>query len=382
VRLDVRRRLRLPAWRPSFVLRAAWKYGLGVGVAAVLLTAGGVDRVQPNGHALATSVLPTTVPCGTIATDLNDPSTATWTATSSPYPGTASPYNLPVSSTNNADPTVQPCDAIVVPKDVTLKIDASQGPVQIFSHGAAIKVDGGHLLVLGKDEINSVLFDAEPDVASWIGITVNASDSTHLGNASLAFASIQHAVNSITITSGATSTPDPTDLTKRLPYGLALVNSGIGPSYFDGIDATNTPVGVIGHSDPFTNRADGKFGTVNNIGNQGIKFQWDGSAPAVTEYALKVDSVTFGSSVPFAATGCLPLQLPCSAGFIGNDAILATFDAVSPPPVLINQSRFYRAGAFGVELKSSKGPVITSNSFDCNGVSAKTRDTCVGSGLH
>jgi len=205
VRLDVLRRLQLPASPPSLLLRAAWKYGVAVGVAAVVLTAGGVDRVQPNAHALATSVLPTTVPCGTIATDLNDPTTATWTATKSPYPGTASPYNLPVSSTNNADPTVQPCDAIVVPPDVTLKIDASQGPVQIFSHGAAIDVHGGHLLVLGASEINSVLFDAEPDVASWTGITVDASDASHAGNASLAFASIQHALNSITITHQAAS---------------------------------------------------------------------------------------------------------------------------------------------------------------------------------
>ncbi|TMF97897.1 MAG: hypothetical protein E6I10_06140, partial [Chloroflexi bacterium] len=374
MRLDVLRRLQLPASPPSLLLRAAWKYGVAVGVAAVVLTAGGVDRVPPNGHALATSVLPTTVPCGTIATDLNDPTTATWTATKSPYPGTASPYNLPVSSTNNADPTVQPCDAIVVPPDVTLKIDASQGPVQIFSHGAAINVHGGHLLVLGASEINSVLFDAEPDVASWNGIMVDASDASHPGNASLAFASIQQALNSITITSGATSTPDPMDLTKQLPYGLALVNSGIGPSYFDGIDATNTPVLVKG-------QADGKFGTVNNIGSQGINLSFDGSAPAVTN-ALEIQGVTFGSSVPFAATGCLPFQLPCSAGFIGNDAILGTFTSADPPPVLINQSRFFRAGGFGVELNGPKQPVITNNNFDCNGVSAKTRDTCVGSGLH
>src|SRR5205823_11991015 len=73
VRLDVLRRLQLPASPPSLLLPAAWKYGVAVGVAAVVLTAGGVDRAQPNGHVLATSVLPTTVPCGTIATDPNDP---------------------------------------------------------------------------------------------------------------------------------------------------------------------------------------------------------------------------------------------------------------------------------------------------------------------
>ncbi len=379
--LDVRRRLQLPALPPSLLLRAAWKYGVGVGVAAVVLTAGGVDRVQPNGHALASNVLPTTVPCGQIATDANDPHTATWTAIKSPY-GTGSPYNLPVNTTNNTDPGVVPCDAIVVPPDVTLKIDASQGPVQIFSHGAAIQVDGGHLLVLGTSEVNSVLFDAEPDVASWIGITIDASDATHLGNASLAFTSIQHALNSITITSGATSTPDPTDLTKQLPYGLALVNSGIGPSYFDGIDAIDTPVRVKGQSTVSPDRADGKFGTVNNIGSQGIKLSWSAAAPAVAAYALEIDSVAFGSSVPFAATGCLPLQLPCSAGFIGNDAVLATFTAPNPPPVHITRSRFYRAGSFGVELNSPIRPLITHNNFDCNGTgSSKPTQTCVGSGL-
>src|SRR5207245_8966631 len=119
VRLDVLRRLKPPASPTSSLLRAAWKYGLGVGIAAVLLTAGGVDRVQPNGHALATNVLPTPVPCGPIATDPLDPHTATWTATKSPYPGTGSPYNLPVSTTNNTDPNVTPCDAVVVPFDVT-----------------------------------------------------------------------------------------------------------------------------------------------------------------------------------------------------------------------------------------------------------------------
>jgi hypothetical protein len=387
VRLDALRRLEPPASPPGFLLRAALKYAVGVGIAAVVLTGGGVEQVPPHGHSLATNVQPTNVPCGTIATDLNDPTTATWTAVKSPYPGTASPYNLPVNATNNTDPTVQPCDAIVVPRDVTLKIDASQGPVQIFSHGAAINVHGGHLLVLGASEINSVLFDAEPDVASWTGITID-TDSSRPGNASLAYASIQHALNSITITSGATSTPDPTDMTKQLPFGLVLVNSGIGPSYFDGIDIVDTPVLFRGHTDPATGRADGKFGTVNNIGSQGIKLKWDTFAPPLptNASALDIESVTFGSSVPFAATGCLPLQLPCSAGFIGNDAVVANFTDPSlvpnPPPVVINQSRFYRASSFGVELNNASRPVITNNNFDCNGTgSPKPTQTCVGTGL-
>jgi hypothetical protein len=78
-------------------------------------------------------------------------------------------------ATNNPDPTIPSCDAIVVPPDVTLKIDASQGMVKIYSHGAAIKVDGGHLVVTGTSDVNSALFDAEPDVASWDGIVVDAN---------------------------------------------------------------------------------------------------------------------------------------------------------------------------------------------------------------
>jgi len=40
VRLDVVRRLKPPASPTSFLLRAGWKYALGVGIAAVLFTAG------------------------------------------------------------------------------------------------------------------------------------------------------------------------------------------------------------------------------------------------------------------------------------------------------------------------------------------------------
>lgn len=381
VRLDVVHRLKPSALPAAHLRRHAWKYGVGAAIAALALTAGGVETAQPHPHALASTVLPTNVPCGPIATDPGDPHTATWTAVSSPY-GTGSTYNLPVNATNNADPTVQPCAAVIVPADVTLRIDASQGPVHVSSHGAAISVQGGHLLVLGNSETNSVLFDAEPDVSSWDGINVTASDPAHRGNASLAYASIQNALNSITITSGATSTPDPTNLTSQLPYGLALVNSGVGPSYFDGIDVTDTPVLLKGRTDSVTHRADGKFGTVNNIGSQGIKLTFDSSAPAITANALDIESVTFGSSVPFAATGCLPLQLPCSAGFIGNDAILASFTTANPPPVFINQSRFYRAGSFGVELNGPNRPIIKDNNFDCNGTgSPKPTATCVGTGL-
>src|ERR1700737_958630 len=278
LRLDARRRLKPPASPTGLLLRAAWKYGLGVGIAALLLTAGGVDRVQPNGQALATNVLPTNVPCGPIATDTGDPHTATWTAISSPY-GTGSTYNLPANATNNPDPTAPSCAAIIVPADVTLKIDASQGAVHISSHGAAIKVDGGHLLVLGTSETASVLFDAEPDVSSWDGITATASEPTHRGNASMAFASVQNALNSITITSGATSTPDPTNLGSQLPYGLALINSGIGPPFFDGIAPPNTPILVKGQTNVLTDRADGKCGTGNNIGPQGTSGPVTRSAP-------------------------------------------------------------------------------------------------------
>src|SRR5260370_2947804 len=146
--------------------------------------------------------------------------------------------------------------------------------------------------------------------------------------------------------------------------------------------AAQPAVAHKGRSDPLTQRADGKFGTVNNIGSQGIKSSGSVSARAITANALDVESVTFGSSVPFATTGCLPLQLPCSAGFIWNDAIQATFTTPNAPPVLISQSRIYRAGSFGVELTAANRPVIRDNNFDCNGTSSATpTQSCVGAGL-
>jgi len=386
VRLDVRHRLRPTSSAAEILARHAWKLGLGV-VVAVLLTARGAGPTYTHPHALATSVVPTTVPCGDIKLDAGSADTATWTATSSPY-GTGSPYILPHNDPNlpTTDPNNPNCltstnasDEVHVPSGIKLVIDASLGPVQIFSHGTGIFVNGGQLKTISTDATKTVVFDGEPDVASWDGINVSAADPAHRGNASLSFVSIQHALTAITITSGATSSPD------SASYGLTVRNSGIGPSYFDGIDATNTPISLSGRVDPLTLRPDGQFGTLNNIGSQGIKVTYDPGQPnypaSIPDKALDVENMTFGSSVPFGETTCVPLQ-PCAAGSIGNDAIQANLVAGQPPIKLDNNS-FFRAGSYGLELANANNPTITNNIFTCNGSgSPKPVISCVGTGLH
>src|SRR6202022_46282 len=201
VRLDVRHRLKPPASPANILARHAWKLGLGVVVVA-LLTARGAGQTYTHPHALATSVVPTSVPCGDIKLDARSTDTATWTATSSPY-GTGSPYILPRNDPNlpTADPSNPNCltaaktpDEVHVPAGVRLVIDGSLGPVQIFSHGAGIFVNGGQLKTISTDATNTVIFDASPDVASWDGINISAADAAHRGNASLSFVSVQHAL--------------------------------------------------------------------------------------------------------------------------------------------------------------------------------------------
>jgi parallel beta-helix repeat protein len=385
VRLDVRHRLKPPSSPAEILARNAWKLGLGV-VVAVLLMARGAGPVYTHPHALATSVVPTSVPCGDIKLDPGSPDTATWTATSSPY-GTGSPYILPHNDPNlpTTDPNNPNCltaskaaDEVHVPAGIKLVIDGSQGPVQIFSHGTGIFVNGGQLKTISTGTTNTVVLDAEPDVASWDGINVSAPDPAHRGNASLSFVSIQHALTAITITSGATSSPDNTS------YGLTVRNSGIGPSYFDGIDATNTPISVTGRVDPLTMRPDGQFGTLNNIGSQGIKVTYDPGQPnyptSLPGKALDVESMTFGSSVPFGETSCVPLS-PCAAGSIGNDAIQANL-VTGQTPIKLDNNSFFRAGSYGLDLANANNPTITNNIFTCNGSgSAKPVISCVGSGL-
>lgn len=349
--------------RAGFWPRNAWKIGLGVGILG-LLSARGASQILVHPHLSLRSATATTVPCGSLGSG-----TTTWNTQ-------GSPYILPVNVTNDPvanDPAA--CQTgIVVPSDGTLVIDATAGPVQIFSHGAAINVDGGALLTLGTSGTRPVTFDAEPDVAAWDGISITAADPGHRGHASLAYVSIQHALTAFTVTSGALSTSDPSNPLNQVPYGLAIVNSGIGPSYFDGIDATNTPISITG-------QADGRFGTVNNIGSQGVKVVFDSSGPSLSTPGLDVEKVTFGSSVPFAETTCSPLQA-CAAGSIGNDAILGTFTANQQQAVKLDHNRFFRAGSYGVELNGANLPVVTNNNFDCNGSgSAKPVVSCVGTGL-
>lgn len=351
----------------DLLLRHGWKIGFAV-LALALLTTRGVEQVQTNGRALDNTILPTNVPCGTIATDSASSNTATWTATTSPY-GSGSPYHLPINFANNLDQTVTPCTGgVIVPQGVTLKIDATNGPVKIFSHGAGIIVQGGHLLVIGTQPtgttVNAVSFDAEPDVASWDGISIHAADASHLGDGSFTYASIEHALTAITIDSGATS------FVGSGSYGLTLSNTGIVNSYFDGIDATNTPISLSG-------MRDGRFGTLNNIGSFGIKVAFDKNAPPPPENALKVDGMTFGSSVPFAEpTTCPPLSA-CAAGTIGNDAIHGTFAQGLTQRASITSSDFFRAGNFGIDLANANDPIVAGNTFDCNGTgSPDPKHTC------
>ncbi|TME21374.1 MAG: hypothetical protein E6I68_11410, partial [Chloroflexi bacterium] len=189
MKLPILHRRQSPA--PSAVLRLgnAWKLGF-VLVAAALLMARGT--AQPAVH-LQQHILPSTVS--------SDPSAC------APFPAAA-----------ESEPLSPP--GVVVGHNSTLVIDGSQGPVQIFSHGAGIYVAGGELHTIGTGADNSVTFDAEPDVASWDGIRI-AADTNRQGDASLSYVSIQHALTGINITSGATSSPDDNH------YGLTVHNSGI-----------------------------------------------------------------------------------------------------------------------------------------------------------
>jgi len=352
VKLPILHRRHLPALR-SIVLRGGpWKLGFAILGAALLMARG---TAQPAVHlqqqTLAVTGGPTEVPCLLPAGETR------WTAAGSPYilpstipsdPSACAPFPPAAES----EPLSPP--GVVVGDKSRLVIDGSQGPVQIFSHGAGIYVAGGELQTIGTGADNSVTFDAEPDVASWDGIRI-AADTNRQGDASLSYVSIQHALTGINITSGATSSPDDSH------YGLTVQNSGIVVSYFDGIDALNTPIAITG-------QRDGRFGTLNNIGSFGIRASFDNRAPAIPAggLALKVQNMTFGSSVPFAEKDCPPLQ-PCAAGTIGNDAIQATFVDHAAQPALINHNDFFRAGSYGVELLNPSNPQMLDNTFHCNG---------------
>jgi hypothetical protein len=279
VRLDLGNGRKLSASFSNLLLRHGWKLGFAL-LAVVLLTARGVTQGPTHltqGRFLAVSSDgPTLVPCGPLPAG-----TTTWSAAHSPYILPVNSTNDPVANDPNACPAFplpgesepSPLPGVVVQPGSTLVIDASQGPVQIFSHGAGILINGGSLQTTGTavgfdsngKEIptNYVAFDAEPDVASWDGIAALASDSAHQGNISLALTSVAHALTSITINSGATSTVNPSVAVNngasssvvsigtgaQVPVGLALLDVAIGPSYFDGIDVVNTPLSFIGEPD-------------------------------------------------------------------------------------------------------------------------------------
>jgi len=109
----------------------------------------------------------------------------------------------------------------------------------------------------------------------------------------------------------------------------------------------------------------------------GINATFGSSAPTIPADALHIDGMTFGSSAPFGVNAC-PSNQPC---YIGNQAILGTFSPNATQPVYVNNSNFYRAGTYGVQLDSVNRPVLTGNTFVCNGLGAPTTGaTCTGSG--
>jgi hypothetical protein len=373
----------------DFLLTHAWKLGFGL-LAVALLTARGASQPMHHlpGRALAAAAGgPTVIQCGALPSG-----TTTWSIAGSPY---ILPSNDPVlGAGDSAHPNCLRTDStgttiaddIYVPADGTLVIDASQGPVQIFSHGAGLVVTGGQIQSIGSvvtdsmgniTQQNTVTFDAEPDAASWDGIKITTGTTGNgtftKGQGLFAYTSIQHSLTGLQIDSGSTALTG----SDGNHYGLVFANGGIGPSYFDGIDATNTPIELTG-------KADGRFGTVNNIGSQGMKVTFDSSLPnypsaSTFNRPMHVDKVVFGSSVPFGDTVCIPLQ-PCAAGTIGNDAIQGNLGGLGG--VAVSNNNIFRAGSYGLELNGADYPTISGNTFVCNGGgSARPIVSCTGSGL-
>ena len=364
MRPQILRRGQSPAPHVAFRLGNPWTLGFAFVAVALLMGRGAAQPiVHLPAHRLVVSTGPTEIPCAL------PEGVTTWSAAGSPYilPGTAPSVdpNACAAFPAASDPEPLSPPGVVVGPLSRLVIDGSDGPVQIFSHGAGIYVAGGELQTIGTGPDNSITFDAEPEVASWDGIRIVA-DPTRKGDASLSYVSIQHALTGINIDSGATSSPDDSH------YGLTVQNSGIVVSYFDGIDALDTPISIRG-------QRDGRFGTLNNIGSFGIRVSFDNHAPDIPAggLAVNVQNMTFGSSVPFAEKDCPPLQ-PCAAGTIGNDAIQATFVDRASQPALISHNDVFRAGSYGVELVNPTNPEMVDNTFHCNGTgSSQPKLSCL-----
>ncbi|MDQ6721905.1 MAG: fibronectin type III domain-containing protein [Candidatus Dormibacteraeota bacterium] len=342
-----------PVQRAGFVSRNLGKVGLGI-AAAVLLTSRAATEAPHLPHLNGRVAAAQSVPCGALAQGI-----VTWSSPS---------YILPSNDPNGA----APCTAgVIVGPGTTLVIDAGAGTVHIASSGAGLNIAGGTLKTVNADETlnpdgtraHGIIFEAATDVASWDGINITASSASK-GSASFSYVSIQGALRSIQISSGATSSPDDPH------YGLTVRNSSIGFSYFDGIDAIDTPISITGLND-------GKTGTINNIGSIAINATYDASAQAPPADALHIDGMTFGSSAPFGVSAC-PANQPC---YIGNQAVFGKFVPHTSQPVWINNSKFYRAGTYGVQLESANQPTLTNNLFACNGLGAPTTGpNCSGSG--
>jgi parallel beta-helix repeat protein len=332
--------------------RSWWKAGLPLAFLLTLAVTSSVSQgtVKIYGSAIG---VPVTVDCNPTGASI------TWAG-----PGTfILPAACPVPAAGSvpADPGY-----VTIGSGQTLTIDASGGPVTVESQGAGVKFAGGQLTTTGTDRDHTVTFNNDPTQApTWNGLnfTVDPNDATKKGSGFLSFVSIQRAITAITIDSGATTNPSGS------PYGLDVKNSGIEVSFFDGINATNTPISVSGDGT-------GTFGTINNIGSRGIDLKFT-NAPLLSGAALNVDKVTFGSSVPFGQTTAV-------TGTIGNEAILASF-APAPgrqQPASITNNTIFRAGNFGIHVVGSDQLTMQNNMVVCSGTGSATPvSSCSGTGL-
>src|SRR5438270_416603 len=150
--VDVLLRRRSPK-SPSARLMGLW----GFASLLVLLLTLAAARVLPQLTHVTGKATSVTIPCGDL------PSGPTlWKADAN-------------SSLQVILPDTISCAAgVTVPSGSQLVIDGSNGPVQVFSHGVGIDVDGGSMSTLNTSAANSVTFDAEPDVPSWNGLTFSA----------------------------------------------------------------------------------------------------------------------------------------------------------------------------------------------------------------
>jgi hypothetical protein len=218
---------------------------------------------------------------------------------------------------------------VTVPFGTTLTIDAAAGPVAVLTHGPGITVSGGLLQTKNTSSTNTVSFDLEGDATSWPGLVFTADSGNHQSVGNLSDTSISHAQNGISISGGA-----PTG-----HYGLTLNNVSILSSFFDGIQATETPISVTG-------------GKVSDAGLIGI------------------DSTQL---VGAAGNGLLVTN--ATIGRTGAEGIL---ESGAGRPVTITSSHINNAGTFGIHLQNSSSGAVQGNTISCSGRSNPLDCTALG----